>query len=361
MSDELPAMTKEPRLRGLGRGLAALLGDDVQMTPPPAASAPAITSTPATEPVPRGPGVTTVPIAWLKAGRYQPRTTFDPERLSQLADSIKTHGLVHPILVRPVTDAPNRYEIVAGERRWRAAQQAQLHDVPVVVRSLDDREVLEIALIENLQRADLTPIEEARAYRHLMHEFRHTQERLAETIGKSRAHVANTLRLLELPVLVQGHIEQGRLDMGHARALIGTPDPVFLADHIIAKQLTARQAEQLAAAAKEAKKEGWDGHGLPPGWAKAYLQEQLGIPAPRGRGVDGKPSGSETVPAGRGASAASKGKTAETRGLEKSIEDALGLKVSIDVTGPGETTQITIWMENFDQMDDVVERLTRKR
>ena len=361
MSDELPAMTKEPKPRGLGRGLAALLGDDVQMAPATPASVPAPTATSPTEPAPRGQGVTTIPITWLKAGRYQPRTAFDPERLAQLAESIKAHGLVQPILVRPLSDASNRYEIVAGERRWRAAQQAQLHDVPVVVRTLDDREVLEIALIENLQRADLTPIEEARAYRRLMDEFRHTQERLGETIGKSRSHVANMLRLLELPVLVQGHIEQGRLDMGHARALIGTPDPVFLADHIIAKQLTARQAEQLAATAKEAKKQGWDGYGLPPGWAKAYLHEQLGIPAPRGRQNDQKSPGSEGTSGARGAPAAAKGKTAETRGLEKSIEDALGLKVSINITGPGEATQLTIWMENFDQMDEVVERLTRKR
>jgi ParB family transcriptional regulator, chromosome partitioning protein len=360
MSDELPAMTKEPKPRGLGRGLAALLGDDAQLTSPPGAVAPAAPSPAPAEAAPRAPGAMTVPTAWLKPGRYQPRTTFDPERLAQLAESIKTHGLVQPILVRPAADAANRYEIVAGERRWRAAQQAQLHDVPVVVRTLDDREVLEIALIENLQRTDLSPIEEARAYRRLMVEFRHTQERLAETIGKSRSHVANTLRLLELPGLVQGHVEQGRLDMGHARALIGTPDPVFLADHVIAQQLTARQAEQLAASAKEAKQQGWDGHGLPPDWGRTLLHERLGAPPPRGRGSD-KPSRGESGSGARGTPAVAKGKTAETRSLEKSIEDALGLKASIEVTGPGEATQLTIWMENFDQMDDVVERLTRKR
>ena len=341
-------MTKEPKPRGLGRGLAALLGDDVQAAPPPPPSS-APSSEP-TAPAPAlGPGVTTIPITWLKASRYQPRTVFDPAQIAQLADSIKAHGLVQPLLVRPVADTPNRYEIVAGERRWRAAQQAQLHDVPVVVRPLDDREVLEIALIENVQRADLTPIEEARAYRRLVDEFRHTQERLAETIGKSRSHVANILRLLELPAAVQVHIEHGRLDMGHARALIGTPDPAFLADYIITKKLTARRAEQLAADAKEARKAGWDGRGLPPSWTAA------GQP-PTAPGGSKDAAGPVAAPG-----ASSKGKTAETRGLERSIEEALGLKVTIDVTGPAEQTQLTIWMDNFDQMDDVVERLTRRR
>ncbi|HKU97362.1 MAG TPA: ParB/RepB/Spo0J family partition protein [Vineibacter sp.] len=338
-------MTKEPKPRGLGRGLAALLGDDVQVAPPPPPSSP---STPSSEPAApaaaaSGPGVTTIPITWLKPSPFQPRTIFDPAHIAQLADSIKAHGLVQPLLVRPAPDAANRYEIVAGERRWRAAQQAQLHDVPVVVRTLDDREVLEIALIENVQRADLTPIEEARAYRRLVDEFHHTQERLAQIIGKSRGHVANILRLLELPAAVQAHVEQGRLDMGHARALIGTPDPAVLADYIISKKLTARRAEQLAADAKEARKAGWDGRGLPPAWTDAGRPE-----AARGTGAPAT-------------SAPSKGKTAETRGLERSIEEALGLKVSIDVTGPAEQTQLTIWMDNFDQMDDLVERLTRRR
>ncbi|TXL73003.1 ParB/RepB/Spo0J family partition protein [Vineibacter terrae] len=348
-------MTKEPKHRGLGRGLAALLGDDVQAAPPPGASpasapaagTPAPASPPAA-PVATSAGTTTVPITWLKASRYQPRTVFDPAHITQLADSIRAHGLVQPLLVRPVTDAPNRYEIVAGERRWRAAQQAQLHDVPVVVRALDDREVLEIALIENVQRADLTPIEEARAYRRLVDEFSHTQEQLAATIGKSRAHVANLLRLLDLPAPVQAHVEQGRLDMGHARALIGTPDPVFLADYVINKKLTARRAEQLAADAKEARKSGWDGRGLPPAWAEPAAGDAAGTPRA------GKAPAAEAMPN-------AKAKTAETRGLERSIEEALGLKVSIDVTGPREEARLTIWMDNFDQMDDVVERLTRRR
>jgi ParB family chromosome partitioning protein len=294
-----------------------------------------------------GPATTTVPITWLRPGRFQPRKTFDPERIGQLAESIRAHGLVQPLLVRPVPDAADRYEIVAGERRWRAAQQAQLHDVPVVVRTLDDRETLEIALIENLQRTDLTPIEEARAWRRLMDEFNHTQERLAETVGKSRSHVANMLRLLDLPAAVQTHVDQGRLDAGHARALIGTPDPAFLADHIAANALSVRRAEMLAATAKEAAKSGWDGKGLPPHWSDNEA------PSPSG------PASSRRPP--RDAVARLDVKTADTRDLERSIEEALGLKASIDVTGPREKSRLTNFLNNFDQLDDVVERLTRKR
>jgi ParB family chromosome partitioning protein len=342
-------MTKEPQKRGLGRGLAALLGDDAQLAPTPAPAPTAAISSRDTPAAPAGrTGTTMLPIAWLKAGRFQPRTAFDPARISELADSIRAHGLVQPILVRPVPDEADRYEIVAGERRWRAAQEAQLHEVPVVVRSLEDRQALEIALIENLQRTDLSPIEEARGYRRLLDEFRNTQEQLAETIGKSRSHVTNMLRLLDLPGPVQALVEQGKLDMGHARALIGTPDPAFLAEVIVSHDYSVRTAEQLTAAAKDAAKAGWDGRGLPPDWT---------VPIP---GTD--PSRRRRTASGpQPASGTAKAKNAETRALERSLEEALGLQVAIEVTGPREQAQLTIWTENFDQLDDVVERLTRKR
>jgi ParB family chromosome partitioning protein len=340
-------MSKDLKPRGLGRGLAALLGDDV---PPPTHAGSTVAAAELAPSPTRGTGVTTVPITWLKPGKYQPRTAFDPERLAQLAESIKAHGLVQPILVRPIPDKPDRYEIVAGERRWRAAQQAQLHDVPVVMRPLDDRETLEIALIENLQRTDLSPIEEARAYRRLRDEFKHTQERLAETIGKSRSHVTNTMRLLELPAPVQAHIEDGRLDMGHARALIGTPDPVFLADVIVDNAFTVRRAELLANDAKEAVRHGWDGKGLPPPWKSP---DQRGTPTPAASSAGKRGAAHSPAPTAA--------KTAETRALERSIEEALGLHVSIEVTGPGETTRLTLVMDNYDQLDDVTTRLTRKR
>lgn len=343
-------MIKEPQKRGLGRGLAALLGDDAQLAPPASAGAPTAgasgrdTSTATAART----GTTSLPIAWLKPGRFQPRTAFDPARISELADSIRAHGLVQPILVRPVHGEADRYEIVAGERRWRAAQEAQLHDIPVVVRPLEDGQALEIALIENLQRTDLSPIEEARGYRRLLDEFRNTQEQLAETIGKSRSHVTNMLRLLELPGPVQALVEQGRLDMGHARALIGTPDPAFLAEVIISNDYSVRTAEQVAAAAKDAAKSGWDGRGLPPDWT---------VPS-----ADTGPSRRRrTASAPQPSSGTATAKSAETRALERSLEESLGLKVTIEVTGPREQAQLTIWTENFDQLDDVVERLTRKR
>jgi ParB family chromosome partitioning protein len=337
----MSAMTKDLKPRGLGRGLAALLGDDAQLAPPPAGA-------PAAEDAARG--AMTVPITWLKPGRLQPRTVFDPTRLAELAESIKAHGLVQPLLVRPLPNAPDQYEIVAGERRWRAAQQARLHEVPVVVRALDDRAVLEVALIENLQRADLGALEEARAYRRLMNEFGHTQEKVAGIVGKSRSHVANLVRLLDLPAEVRTQLERGLLEAGHARALIGTPDPVELASVIIADQMTVRQAEDLCAAAREAKQQGgWDGVGLPPGWRGGRRDRK------RGAGSGGR------GPAPAAAEASAAAKTAETRSLERSIEEALGLKVSIDVTGPQEQSRLTLWMESFDQMDEVVERLTRKR
>lgn len=335
-------MTKDlHKTRGLGRGLAALLGDDPVAAPTPEVIPVKVESlSDQSAGSPSGP--TQLPIDWLRPGKYQPRTAFDSERIGQLAESIRAHGLVQPILVRPVADTPNRYEIVAGERRWRAAQLAPLHDVPVVVRALDDRETLEIALIENLQRADLSPIEEARAYRRLMDEFHHTQEKLAEVIGKSRSHVANTLRLLDLPDPVQTQIERGDLEMGHARALIGTPDPAFLAGIVIAKKLTARRAEALAAAAKTDRKAGWDGRGMPPSWGEGA----------RPSGVTPKPAAGE-VPSGQ--------KSADTRALEKSLEEALGLKADIRQTGPREATTLTLFIRDFDQLDDVVQRLTRRR
>src|SRR5690349_8931736 len=192
-----PVMSQSPKPRGLGRGLSALLGDDdvaatVTQAPPPAAA-----------PRPAAPSRTpfTLPIAHLRAGPYQPRTTF--EDIESLVESIRQFGLLQPILVRPVTGDPDAYEIIAGERRWRAAQQAQLHDVPVVVRPFDNLEALQIALIENLQRSDLSAIDEARGYERLRAEFNQTQEDIADKVGKSRPHVANTLRLLDLPHEVQ--------------------------------------------------------------------------------------------------------------------------------------------------------------
>ena len=345
-------MSKEPiKPRGLGRGLAALLGDA-----PPAAAADA-PERPTAAPPSVAPGplaaapplpTMTLPIEWLRPGKYQPRLDFSEESLAQLAESVAAHGVVQPILVRPARDRDNvviqqRYEIVAGERRWRAAQRAQLHEVPVVIKALADRDALEIALIENVQRADLNPIEEAIAYRRLQNEFGHTQERIGATVGKSRAHVANTLRLLELPAEVANMVTDHRLDAGQARALLGTKDPASLARFGHEQGLSTREFERLGNLAKEAAKAGWDGKGVPPGWSTSGAKGQGRGPTPK-RTISKK--GSD--------------KDADTLSLERTLIESLGLRVEIDHVGPGEETKMTIHLEHFDQMDMVVQRLTRK-
>ncbi|HEX9327302.1 MAG TPA: ParB/RepB/Spo0J family partition protein, partial [Reyranella sp.] len=235
-------MSLPPKPRGLGRGLSALLGDDevaATVAPP---SAPAEAAAPAARPSPvRAP--LTLPIGQLKAGRMQPRTTF--EDMDALVDSVKEFGLLQPILVRPVAGQTNSYEIVAGERRWRAAQKAQLHEVPVVVRTMGDQDALQLGLVENLQRADLTPIDEALGYRRLSEDFKQTQEDIAKTVGKSRPHVTNTLRLLELPGAVQEMVRRAELSAGQARALIGVPDPLVVAQRAFDEKLSARDLERL--------------------------------------------------------------------------------------------------------------------
>ena len=310
-------MTQAPKPRGLGRGLSALLGDeDVAAAVAPTPLTQPSVAAPAPRPAPRT--SFTLPISELRPGPFQPRTTFD--NLESLVDSVRQYGLLQPILVRPVSGDPNAYEIIAGERRWRAAQQAQLHDVPVVVRPFDNLEALQIALIENLQRSDLSAIDEARGYERLRAEFNQTQEDIAEKVGKSRPHVANTLRLLDLPAEVQDLVRRGTLSAGQGRTLLGFADPVAMAERAVKDKLTVRDLERLAAGEKPKK--------------------------PR--------------PAKKGAAPAAGEKTADTRALEKRIEEALGLKASLSLTGRGEHTLLTLEIANFDQLDEVVDRLTRR-
>lgn len=331
-------MSLPPKPRGLGRGLSALLGDDdvaaaVAPTPPapaaPAAPPAAVVSPPA--PVAAPPAVRpaaprtplVLPIGQLKAGRMQPRTTF--EDMETLVASVKEFGLLQPILVRPLPGAPETYEIIAGERRWRAAQKAQLHEVPVVIRTMDDRDALQIGLIENLQRADLTAIDEAQGYRRLAEEFGQSQEEIAKTVGRSRPHVANTLRLLDLPEPVQDMVRDGRLSAGQARALVGMPDPVGVARRAIDEKMSARELEKLGSEVK-----------------------------PRGKGGRPATKALGPKPAARGS------KSADTLALEKRIEEALGLKADLALRGVGEQSLLTLEIRDFDQLDTVVEKLTRR-
>jgi ParB family transcriptional regulator, chromosome partitioning protein len=219
--------------RGLGRGLSALMSDVAPERHAEAGSQ-------------SGRADRMVPVENLTPNPDQPRRHFSEEALEELAASIRAKGVIQPLIVRSLSSDDQSYQIVAGERRWRAAQMAQQHEVPVIVRDFSDNEVLEIAIIENIQRADLNPIEEALGYRQLMDRFGHTQERLAEALGKSRSHIANLVRLLQLPEEVQAFLREGRLSAGHARTLITSEDAVGLARQIIARELSVREAEALA-------------------------------------------------------------------------------------------------------------------
>ncbi|MEQ9814682.1 MAG: ParB/RepB/Spo0J family partition protein [Azospirillaceae bacterium] len=258
---------------------------------------------------------TALPIEALAPGPFQPRRRFNEEELESLAASVRENGIIQPILVRPDPIHDNRFQIIAGERRWRAAQLAQLHEVPVIVRDLADADAAHVAVIENVQREDLSPIEEARGYRRLIEEFSHTQDALARIIGKSRPHIANTMRLLDLPEPVQDMVGQGQLSAGHARALIGAEDVLALARSVQKKGLSVRQTEALVRRGRE--------------------------PVRRGR-----QAGGATAPE----------KDADTLALERRLSDVLGLKV--EISHRGETGgSIAIHYATLDQLDDVIERL----
>lgn len=287
---------KKQKPRGLGRGLSALMADIP--AEPPQADRP----TPADR---------RVPIEDVHPNPDQPRRQFSHSDLEDLAASIAQKGILQPIVVRKAPDG-NGFQIVAGERRWRAAQIAQLHDVPVIERELTDTEVLEFAIIENIQRSDLTPIEEAVGYQQLMQRFGHTQEKLSEALGKSRSHIANLLRLLQLPDDVRQMVNEGQLSAGHARALITTENPTKLAREVIAKGLSVRDTEKLA-------------KGGTPG---------------RGKG-SGKSGGG------------AKEKDADTKALEADLAAAIGMGVSIDHSTGGESGTLTIRYASLDQLDDL--------
>jgi ParB family chromosome partitioning protein len=295
---------EEPRRRGLGRGLSALLGD-------PVVDVAKLPGTPGRAADPSGVrGVRNLPVDVLRPGKFQPRRNFDPTAISNLVESVRDKGILQPLLVRRHPLDAGAYEIVAGERRWRAAQEAKLHQVPAIVLELSDREALEVALIENLQRQDLSPLEEAEGYRRLMEDFAHTQDELAKTVGKSRSHVANTLRLLALPDSVKLLLDEGQLTAGHARALLTSADPAGLAKEVVNKGLNVRQTEKLA----------------------------------------------QRVP-GRGkAKPAADGKDADVLALERDLSACLGLKVTIGHQAKG--GEVVIHYQTLEQLDHILHRLS---
>jgi ParB family chromosome partitioning protein len=282
--------------RGLGRGLSALLGEASREEP----------IGPNGE---RSTGVQTVPVASITPHPGQPRRHFDEAALAELASSIATRGLIQPLVVRPHGQG---FQIVAGERRWRAAQRAQLHDVPVIVRDFDEAETLEVALVENIQREDLNAIEEAEAYHRLISDYGHSQEALGKLVHKSRSHVANLIRLLDLPQSVREKVADGQLSMGHARALITAPDPVALADEVIKRGLSVRDTEKLA------------------------------------RGS--KPVRVRQIPLEY------KGANADIEALERQLGDMLGLKVKIAHSPTGGT--VSLAYSSLDQLDMICQRLS---
>lgn len=248
-----------PRRRpaGLGRGLSSLLGEVSQEAPVRGATG-------------RG-ALQSIPVASIEPDPGQPRRTFDEDALAELAASIEQRGVIQPIIVRP---HGHRFQIVAGERRWRAAQRARLHEIPAIVREFSEAETLEVALIENIQRADLNAIDEAAAYRRLMADYGHSQEALSKVVGKSRSHVANLVRLLDLPPDVQSMVVDGQLSMGHARALISAPDPLALAQEVVRRGLTVRETEKLAQARKPGRPK--SDRRIAPDADIAALERQLG-------------------------------------------------------------------------------------
>lgn len=300
MSDTPPGPSGSDKRTNLGRGLAALLGEEADDY----------------ENLDKLRSSKQVPIARLHPSRVQPRTRFDEEPLDSLTASIREQGILQPILVRRHPDRPSDFEIVAGERRWRAAQKAQLHEVPVVIRELDDSTALELAIVENVQRQDLNPLEEAEGYRRLMDEFNHSQEELARLIGKSRPHIANTLRLLNLPEGVRSYLEDGRLSAGHGRALLGSAEPESLAARVAEKGLSVRETERLAGETK----------------ASSSKQRSSGGARPQE-------------------------KDADTLALERDLSTMLGLRVTIDLRGQGGT--LGIHYNTLEQLDDVLHRLSQ--
>ncbi|MDF1722102.1 MAG: ParB/RepB/Spo0J family partition protein [Minwuia sp.] len=303
---EQPAAPKDPAprqaTRGLGRGLSALLGEE------PGANERAMD---------RGRGLRQVPVAYLRPGRYQPRQAFDADELDTLVQSINRQGVLQPLIVRQLPEAETggeeTYEIVAGERRWRAAQLAQLHEVPVIVRQLNDTEALQIALIENIQRQDLNPMEEAEGYQRLMNEFGHSPAEIGEAVGKSRSHVANAVRLMSLPDDVKSYVRSGELTAGAARAVITAEDPAGLAREVVERGLNVRDVEAI----------------------RRQVKQQVSDPRP----------------------APTRRKDPDTLALEQSLADALGLKV--DVRHKGGKGEVRISYRTLEQLDEICQRLTR--
>lgn len=306
MSDKEQKQAPKKPTKGLGRGLSSLLGDAAPALAPETAGG----AKPVAAGGPRPTEVRLVPVEWINPGPWQPRRIFDKAALEELAQSMAENGIVQPILVRPNPAKEGRFELIAGERRWRAAQIARLHDIPTIIRELSDKQASEFSLIENIQRQDLTAIEEARGYRALIEAHSYTQDDLAQIVGKSRPHIANMMRLLNLPDEVHNMILQGKLTAGQARPLIGHEDAVALAKQVVEQGLSAREVERLA----------------------------------RHEAAAEKPSKKPE-------------KSSDIKALEKKAKDVLGLRLAVDWDEASEKGAIKFTVSSFAQLDMILEKL----
>lgn len=292
-------MARKAERKALGRGLSALLGDAGQVNSSTGDSKD---------------GTKDIPIDLIFSNPDQPRQTFREEELAELSASIREHGVLQPVLLRPYPGKQDQFQIIAGERRWRAAQMAGIHSLPALVREVDDRQILELAIIENVQRVDLDPIEEAKGYSQLIEAFDYTQERLSEVIGKSRSHLSNTMRLLTLPESVLELVKDGKLSAGHARALVKAPNALALAQEAVQKGMSVRQIEARA----------------------RDSQDQ----------------------SARKGSSRKKTKDADTRLLEGDLAAAIGMKVAIENNLADGSGEIRIWYKSLDQLDELCRKLS---
>ncbi len=307
--------------KGLGKGLSALISENSALAPQsaPAASRSGSGTVNAS-------GISQLPLTQLAPGKYQPRTHFDEGTLTELAESIEKNGVMQPIIVRAISGQANRFEIIAGERRWRAAKIAGLQTIPAIVRELTDKQALELALVENVQRQDLSPLEEANGYQRLIEEFDYTQDELATIVGKSRSHIGNLLRLLSLPEDVRQLLDSGGITVGHARALLSCPDASLLAQEIVKRGLNVRQAEEIGR--------------MMQGKDKRHTPRAASQPAaPRPAGNTGAP----------------REKDADILALEESLSENLGLRVSIN--DRGQQGEIIVAYDNLAQLDVILRKL----
>lgn len=297
--------------KGLGKGLSTLMGEDYSQAPV------------SNDKEDGRSGLHQLPIDQIHSGKFQPRIKFDESYLNELADSIEKNGVMQPIIVRPSAQKDGQYEIIAGERRWRASKLAKVETIPAIVRDIEDQLALELALVENIQRQDLSVLEEAGGYQRLIDEFGYTQEELAHTVGKSRSHIANLLRLLSLPTKIKDYLDRDELTMGHARALLNAEEPEKFADIVVKRGLNVRQTENLV----------------------------------RDGSIDTKPGTSKGHASGsRSSLPQQKNKDPDIVALEETLSDNLGLRVSINDMG-GQKGHIYIEYQSLTQLDDILRRL----